>query len=488
MIDPPHAPAVVVLLGALGAVSAVSTTGAIRAQEKPQTQPDPARLLQRARGLLEKGEEEQATRLLWQAQCALATGADKNRKLKRTIDGLAAKTDPNNSKRRAAYTAAARTLIQEANAYKRTKWFRVALHTLREAEEFDGKIVQYQLKSLSRAAPRIFRLAEKAKATAGAGNAESGPELVIYNEAAIKNSKWTVKPGLVTSSPLGSVTASPVILFEKPSHENCRLSVSIKRSSAGPGQASLVFGASSYHDYFIYELQFYAGTSATARVYHYDGQQVRVLATTPVYLPQEKRTGWLESAVRIDGSEVVLLLDGKQINAFSVNRDAHGMPGLHVSKTNENQDPVQFRNLEVEPLGTTEANPGADNPGTARLDRAEAILSKGDKDRGVLQVLLVRGTLAELEDPTRRQALAARINTLMGKAYPRYALAQKRRATAAATLCDLAETYQSSGWKTVADDILRDVEVLSSATRMKAVEASGPGRRRTPKKRTPDPR
>ena len=91
MIDPPHA--VVLLLGAIG------TIGAIRAQEKPRL--EPAQLLERARGLLGKGDvgkgyKEQATRLLWQAQCILATATDKSKKLKRTIDSLAAETDPHN--------------------------------------------------------------------------------------------------------------------------------------------------------------------------------------------------------------------------------------------------------------------------------------------------------------------------------------------------------------------------------------------------------
>jgi hypothetical protein len=444
-------------------------------------------VLVEAAALHKESADEQASAVLRDAMATLASRPDTAARAKQRerITERLLDLDPRAGDRRAADLDVAARLIAIADVYRKKRWYRVALHFVREAGRYDDAAAREPLARLRRMSPRTFKNPiPESEFTVADPNAR--PDWHEFQARDLFQSGWSLAPDLITSPARKSVDAMTYALCSDPAHTDGVVSVEVRRTSEN-GDVGVIFGWANEKDFFLFVVE--GGMNQQyARLFRYLDEKWQNLGAAKCSIPKQKRLDWLRQGVRIEGKQVELQVGEETVLRADCSRVPHGKLALLVAGRGGAMEPVSFRRPRFSPLIVKKKeDPKAVEDRArhrnlcSRLDTATKALRR-QKELALLHVLRVRRDADGLYRPSFRRMVFDTARDIGVRAWRKQAEVDEDLAATAGVLLRLARAYHAAGWHRTAAAIVGRAARLDDAsvaeTRAKlAVDAA---------KKTPD--
>ena len=411
---------------------------------------------------LNAGRREESLLQLMAARQLLATAPDgaATKVVNATLESLEAKADIALDQRQAAVTAAAKQLLKLARAYKGRRWPTMAMYYAEFAERLDPEAAERDLKQLRKQAGAKGR-GRNASSSVAAGKAATAAGIGALGRGIVLD-EWQLVDGTLLSPSPPPTTYSPIYLTTT-EHKDESLSVAIDVGNRD-AMAGLIFGAKDATDYFILDMMTFADSGRIGlRLYYYKEPALQLLTEGEIDLGAP-RTLERRLEVRVWGTTIEGLVDGKQGLLCTGPRVAHGLIGFYVSAASARKEgAVPFYDFVRGPVaeeGAAPADSVTTDPATAdaesgrsliltKIALAEQDLEDKRPEAAVAKLLEARHSSYQLEARVMRKVLLDSIDELL-KADPLRLRRGKAEAEAAKPLAELANTYGEQGWPRVA--------------------------------------
>lgn len=431
-----------------------------------------ARVLDQAKELYSKGENEAAAILFYQA-LHYAQGNRKDSKVVTSVGKLLKIVDPVTRQRTIGYKKAARGLMNQAKSYKRLKWFDLAIHLAFESQDLDPKGAKAMLKGLGRAAPAAFRDAKRLPkpVAVDAPVARQATGWKLFEPEQVAAYDWKEESGVhtMTSKPAAAAFA----LFDRQSAGQAAVSAEFKRTDS-TGGAGMLFGARNYQDFYMVEVIFRMNQSVV-RLLRWDSKKesTETIKSGWVRLTRDARKDWVRVAVHIEDQGYAILINGKEVFKVKTRSQPEGRMGYFVPPGKSGS--VSFRSPYIGPIRkkpTPKKAAPEKNPVFEALDGIEKNIGEtpAQKQKAVLELFALQRKNIFAGD----EKVSQRIEELLGSACLEYAKLSAARTEAATALLEVAKRYEAAGWKQLARTVLVDAAVFSEAA---ATRLRGPSKK-----------
>ena len=425
-------------------------------------------VVERARALQRVGEHEAAAIELLRARSLVDRRADGggSASLRKDLDAILADADPRFKKAQRTRESIAKKMLALAKSYRGRGWWQLELAVLRQSQAMNVQVPARQLVSLERLKPGVFDT-EEYLGLVNPSLSEPTDQIEDFDDPV---SPWKFLDGVLSSPSLS--TDSALVVSDRLTHESSVISVEVNRP-AEPSQASLVVGAQSRDDFFIFDVQYFESTTAVATVWRWFNGAIETIGTEEFLLSEREKQSWVPYEVQIDGTRATFVVAGRNVLSVDCPREPYGRVGFFISQTSAYKNSVGFRRLYLrERIATKDAQAAADEVRGLIADAARLVEQNRDEE-ACMKLIKARNLIGGLTDVSVRAELANSVIESRSKADP---LAERHLQLDLSTgegLLEIADAYTQAEWHRLAREYILQAaqyDLASAADQLAANE------------------